>query len=84
MPKDKAYDGGNPHLAEVYERSWLACRFIADRYGERALTELYRQVGAAKSGRSSAAVDRAMHDVLGVSLARFTQQWRTYVTNTQR
>jgi hypothetical protein len=79
LPTDKAYNGKNPHLPEVYERSWLACRYIAEHYGKHALIRLYRHVGAAKTGPSSVVVDRAMHDVLGVSLDRFTREWRAYV-----
>jgi hypothetical protein len=79
LPTDKAYTGSNPRLALVYERSWLACRYVAAHYGEQALVRLYRRVGARTHGTERSAVDAAMHAVLHTSLAAFTRDWRSYV-----
>jgi hypothetical protein len=64
-------------LAEAYEGGWLACRMIADRWGEARLEAFYRAVGAHKE--RTGAVDGALHKVLGTSLAQFTSRWRGYL-----
>ncbi|MGP3984355.1 hypothetical protein [Streptomyces sp. KR80] len=68
-------DGGRPGVA--YEGSWLACRMIAERWGEDRLGELYRRVGADQ--RPEGAADRGLRAVLGVGLDDFTAQWRAYL-----
>jgi len=79
LPNDKAYDGSNRNLAAVYERSWLACKFIATHWGERRLVTVYRDVGRTTSGTRRSAVDGALRGVLHVSLTRFLAEWRDYV-----
>lgn len=64
-------------LAEAYEGGWLACRLIADHWGEARLNAFYKAVGA-HDGRTGA-VDDALRNVLGVSRAEFTARWRTYL-----
>jgi hypothetical protein len=59
--------------------SWLACRMIAERYGgPDSLVAFYRAVGA--SGGLSE-LSKVFTDVLGVTQAQFTAQWRGYVRN---
>ncbi|MFI6347002.1 hypothetical protein [Streptomyces sp. NPDC050560] len=64
-------------LAEAYEGGWLACRMIAERWGEDRLRAFYARVGThdAREG----AVESALHDVLDTGLDDFTAQWRAYV-----
>ncbi|RAY13127.1 hypothetical protein DPM19_21795 [Actinomadura craniellae] len=69
-PADFAGDSGRQ--ARAYEEAWLACRMVADRYGEAALLRLYRTAGT----RSEAA---ALHAELGLTPARFTALWRAYL-----
>ncbi len=64
-------------LARAYEEGWLACRMIADKWGEAKLVELYRRVGAARE--RDGALETALHDVLGLDAKQFTARWRTYV-----
>ncbi|MFF7649683.1 hypothetical protein ACFZCY_07470 [Streptomyces sp. NPDC007983] len=84
LPPDDAFRFGSrpDRLSEAYEEGWLACRLIADRWGERKLVALYRAVGAAP--RREGAVEDALRDVLHVSLPDFTAQWRKYVAQTLR
>ncbi|WP_329027413.1 hypothetical protein [Streptomyces sp. NBC_00690] len=64
-------------LARAYEGGWLACELIAERWGERKLTEFYRAVGA---GRTRAgAVERAVVEQFGTTLKEFTEEWRDYL-----
>ncbi|MFD7921774.1 hypothetical protein ACFV3R_21415 [Streptomyces sp. NPDC059740] len=60
-------------LARAYEGSWLACRMVADEWGERKLTGLYEA-----AGRDSD-LDAVLRDRLHVSTADFTRRWRAYL-----
>ncbi|MGW1951941.1 hypothetical protein ACWCPI_04135 [Streptomyces sp. NPDC001920] len=79
LPSDADFGFGRDadQLALAYEGGWLACRMIAERWGEVRLVEFYRAVGAHE--RRAGAVERALRDVLGTSTARFTQDWREYL-----
>jgi hypothetical protein len=64
-------------LARAYESGWLACRLIADRWGEVRLGDFYRAVGAHRTREG--AVEGAMRDVLGTTPEKFTEQWQAYL-----
>ncbi|MGP3954892.1 hypothetical protein ACTWPT_02750 [Nonomuraea sp. 3N208] len=71
-PAAFAADGRDPvRLARAYQEAWLACRFLADRFGEENLVRFYRDAQAA-------GVDRALAS-LGLSVATLTARWRAYV-----
>ncbi|MFD6534718.1 hypothetical protein [Streptomyces sp. NPDC060184] len=75
---DFAFDRDADALARAYEGGWLACVLVAEEWGEDALTDLYRAVGA-HDGREGA-VDTAMEKVLGIGEREFTTRWRDYLT----
>ncbi len=75
--EDFAFTGDAASLAQAYESGWMACRMIADRWGEAKLGEFYRAVGAHET--RSGAVQQAMEQVLGTSPEDFTAQWREYL-----
>ncbi|MBP2702465.1 hypothetical protein JOL79_01460 [Microbispora sp. RL4-1S] len=60
------------HPAEAYEAAWLACRHIAERYGEHALVALYR--AALREG-----ITAALRSTLALTPAALTDEWRRYV-----
>lgn len=60
-------------LAQAYEGAWLACRLIADQWGDTELTALYRAVATGGS------LDTHLRAVLGIGLDEFTARWRAYV-----
>jgi hypothetical protein len=64
-------------LARAYEGGWLACRMIAERWGEDRLRAFYRAVG--DHGKRAGAVEGALRSVLGTDLDGFTRQWRAYL-----
>lgn len=71
-PAAFAPDGRDPvRLARAYQEAWLACRFLADRFGEGTLVGFYREARAA-------GVERALAS-LGLSVATLTARWREYV-----
>ena len=74
---DFGFGGDAGELAQAYEGGWLACRLIADRWGEVRLGEFYRAVGA--HGVRAGAVEGALEDVLGITPGEFTGLWRDYL-----
>ncbi|MEV1083031.1 hypothetical protein AB0I98_33250 [Streptomyces sp. NPDC050211] len=79
LPEDAdfGFSGDAARLARAYESGWIACRLIADRWGEVRLGEFYRAVGA--HPERAGAVEDAMKKVLGTTPADFTEQWREYL-----
>ncbi|MFJ3964191.1 hypothetical protein [Streptomyces sp. NPDC090036] len=67
--RDFAFGGDPEALARAYEGSWLACRMIAERWGEAALVDLY-----GRAGREPWPV--AVRGALGVDPAALTEDWR--------
>ncbi|MEW9527893.1 hypothetical protein [Microbispora sp. NPDC049125] len=72
LPVRADFDAGPVRRAEAYEAAWLACRYVAGRFGERRLVALYR--AAAASG-----LDAALRGTLGMTEAELTRSWRAYV-----
>ncbi|MFF6784841.1 hypothetical protein [Streptomyces sp. NPDC012510] len=79
LPEDSdfGFSGDSGKLAQAYEGGWLACRLIADRWGEDRLDAFYRAVGA--HGERAGAVEGALKKVLGTTVEDFTERWRAYV-----
>ncbi|MFJ2826221.1 hypothetical protein ACIPC1_01185 [Streptomyces sp. NPDC087263] len=79
LPDDAAFgfSGDAAQLAQAYEGGWLACRLIADRWGEVRLNDFYRAVGG--HDKRAGAVEDALRDVLDTTPEKFTEQWREYL-----
>ncbi|MFD9372393.1 hypothetical protein ACFWA6_32490 [Streptomyces sp. NPDC060020] len=67
--EDFAFGGDPEALARAYEGAWLACRLIADRWGEAALVDLYE-----KAGREP--WPTALREALGTDPAGLTKEWQ--------
>ncbi|MFF9282031.1 hypothetical protein [Streptomyces griseosporeus] len=74
---DFSFSGDANKLARAYEGGWLACRMIAERWGEARLGEFYRAVGAHR--QRAGAVEDALRRVLGTTSGEFTADWREYL-----
>lgn len=74
---DFGFSGDAARLAQAYESGWMACRMVADRWGEVKLREFYEAVGAHR--QRAGAVEGALKDVLGTDLDDFTAQWQDYL-----
>lgn len=76
LPRDEdfGFSEDQAALAQAYEGGWLACRMIAEHWGEDALLDFYRAVGE-HDGRPGA-VEEALHDVLKTDVDAFTNRWR--------
>ncbi|WP_437088224.1 hypothetical protein [Streptomyces sp. enrichment culture] len=64
-------------LARAYEGGWMACRLIAEEWGEARLDAFYRAVGA--HPERDGAVEDAMRRVLGTTPEEFTLRWGEYL-----
>ncbi len=62
----------------AYAEAWLACRYIADRWGVPALLRLYRLAGTAPL-EGTTDVPGLFTSVLGTDAAGFTAGWAQYV-----
>ena len=67
-------------LSAAYEEAWLACRMIAERYGEDTLVQLYRTAQAEPGDSGDPRIqDRALRAVLHMGTSRFDARWRAYL-----
>jgi hypothetical protein len=73
LPDEDAFHAGAIDLA--YESSDLACRLIADTYGQAALVKLYRLVRSG-TGSADANLEAALTTVTGSGTAAFVKVWR--------
>ena len=72
LPGPDEFDPSNKLLGTSYEAAWLACRLMAEEYGERRLIRFYRTVDEGQSLAEAFAL-------LGTTEAAFTRQWRNYL-----
>ncbi|MGH3344221.1 MAG: hypothetical protein ACRDPK_15395 [Carbonactinosporaceae bacterium] len=77
LPGDGAFRTTQDDLAQAYEMSWLACHFMADRYGESRLVAFYRAVG--RHPDPDRAVGAAFREVLGTTEREFIRLWQDYL-----
>ncbi|GAB2461462.1 hypothetical protein [Jatrophihabitans fulvus] len=77
LPDAAAFDAASTG-ASAYQLAWLACRWVAQRFGQDRLVRLYRAV-LDDTGDPATAVPRALRSVLGVSSDQFVTGWRDYV-----
>ena len=80
LPGRTEFESSGDRLSAAYEEAWLACRLVAERYGEDTLVRLYR-TAEAEPGEAGdpRAEDRALRTVLRTGTARFTARWHAYL-----
>ncbi|MFL6054620.1 MAG: hypothetical protein ACJ72W_17120 [Actinoallomurus sp.] len=79
-PGRSAFTGSGEGLSAAYEEAWLACRMIAERYGEARLVRLYRAAETEPGDAGDPRIEeRALQSVLGIGSSQFAVQWRTYL-----
>jgi hypothetical protein len=69
LPGQVEFDSQDQRLGASYESAWLACRLLAQRYGEKRLIRFYRASSRASSTTA------AFH-ALGTDERAFTRAWR--------
>ncbi len=67
------FDGEDVDIA--YEGADLACRVVAEEYGQKALVRLYR-LTVAGTGSADQNLDAALRTVTGAGTAAFESAWR--------
>ncbi|HSE07289.1 MAG TPA: hypothetical protein VLB29_01375 [Nocardioidaceae bacterium] len=72
LPGPDEFDPANKLLGTSYESAWLACRLLAETYGEDRLIDFYESVD------SGVSVDEAFTQ-LGTTERAFTKGWRAYL-----
>ncbi|MFC0861079.1 peptidase MA family metallohydrolase [Sphaerimonospora cavernae] len=78
LPDHADFAAGSPRRAQAYEEAWLACRYIAERFGENRLVALYRAaMGTGSNG--PAGIEAALRATLGVSTVELTRSWLAYL-----
>ena len=75
LPDDARFDTRTTHLGAAYEAAWIACRLLADRSGEQALTRFYAGL------RPGDDVDAEFRRAFGLSVPAFTREWRKALTD---
>lgn len=78
LPPNREFNGGSSQLSVAYEGAWMACRYIAERYGEQTLVRFYRRVGTSGMAPSQALAS-ATRELLHLSVAQLTRRWRDYM-----
>jgi hypothetical protein len=78
LPTTAEFSGASRRLSQAYEGAWLACRMIAQRWGQPALVRFYAAVGRSDLA-PSAAVQLAMRRLLHLNEASFVQEWRGFL-----
>jgi hypothetical protein len=73
LPGRAEFDPENTALGASYEAAWLACRLLAEEYGQRRLIQFYRL-----SDRLSSTT-RPFRSVLHTDQRRFTRAWMRYL-----
>ncbi|CAL9418283.1 hypothetical protein SUDANB120_01796 [Streptomyces sp. enrichment culture] len=71
LPADRDFAFGTDadSLARAYEGAWLACRLIADRWGDGILIRLYERAGREP-------LDTVLREELGLDGAALARAWR--------
>jgi len=75
LPEDADFDAAQGDIAAAYEGAWLACRMIAERFGEKKLIALYVSYADSKNVSESGQIK----STLGISEGQLVKQWRAYL-----
>jgi hypothetical protein len=78
LPEDRAFRSRGPDLDLAYQQSWSLARFIADRYGEKTLIEVYRRLAGA-GPVSARETDDMLRELLGGDRAALVEGWQSYL-----
>jgi hypothetical protein len=78
LPEDRAFRSSGADLDLAYQQSWSLARYIADRWGEQVLINVYRTLAGA-GPVSATETDAMLRDVLGVDRAALVAGWQSYL-----
>lgn len=75
LPDDKDFDASQGDIAAAYEGAWLACRMIAEHYGQKELISLYVSLADSTSPPDGGDIKAT----LGITEPTLVKQWRSYL-----
>lgn len=75
LPADAEFSG--PDAAFTYEKAWSVCAFVAEKYDQPHLVQLYHRIAAAKQDTTTE--DRILREVLGTTRTDFITDWRSWL-----
>jgi hypothetical protein len=78
LPEDRAFRASGDDLDRAYQQSWSLAKYVAEKYGEDSLIELYRSL-ATVGPASARQTDDLLRDTLGVNRAKLVGGWRNYL-----
>jgi hypothetical protein len=78
LPEDRGFRSRGADLDLAYQQSWSLARFIADRYGEKTLIEVYRRLAGA-GPVSARETDDMLRELIGGDRAALVEGWRSYL-----
>ncbi|RZS38906.1 hypothetical protein EV193_104117 [Herbihabitans rhizosphaerae] len=78
LPSDEDFRGRGRELDLAYQQAWSVTRFVASRYGEPALVEMYRSIAGAGS-ISPKAADDLLRRHIGLDAAGLLTAWQDYL-----
>jgi hypothetical protein len=81
LPADESFRSQGNTLDLAYQQSLSVARFVADRYGEPKLIQMYRTL--AKAGRTTPPeLDKLLRSVISLNQEEFVAAWREYLRDT--
>lgn len=78
LPSDADFAAGGDRAVVAYELAWSVNAYIADRFGESALGDLYHAL--ATGPVDAITLDGRLQGVLGLSSAELVSGWGTWMT----
>jgi hypothetical protein len=75
LPDDADFDAARGEVAGSYESAWLACRMIAERFGEKRLVRFYRAMSDSEG--SGWPLETAKE--LGITRQQLVRDWKAYL-----
>ena len=75
LPTDADFDAASRAVSPAYAFSWLACRLIAQRYGQAALFRFYAAAASSGTGDAGQALADAWRS-LGTDETSFVRAWQ--------
>lgn len=85
LPLDHEFiSGSDAVILSAYQESSAAVRFAAEQFGDDAVAEFYRELGAVRRspGTWRYHVGRAMREAFGIGFDDFQKRWASWVENT--
>jgi hypothetical protein len=75
LPGESEFGTGTKDLNRSYAEAWLACRYLAERFGEAKLLQFYRAVDGSVDG----SIGGPVRSVFGISESQLVSGWQRYL-----